>query len=101
MSRYDIFLNYKKARQIPFVTLVIHGKADEVVQFANGEELYGLLPNKVLPLWIPECGHNNLPQKDVFDRIKAFLEEIPQYPKVKIEEEPSTSLSLSSRSQVS
>ncbi|XP_031123370.1 alpha/beta hydrolase domain-containing protein 17B-like [Ipomoea triloba] len=57
---FDIFKNIDKIRQVSCPVLVIHGTADEVVDFSHGKRLWELSKEKFDPLWIQDGGHCNL-----------------------------------------
>mmetsp|Transcript_54302 Transcript_54302/g.129404 ORF Transcript_54302/g.129404 Transcript_54302/m.129404 type:complete len:252 (-) Transcript_54302:188-943(-) len=78
---FDPFKNYAKVGYIEAKTCIIHGTADTVVPFSNGQALYDELKSRnkaAEPLWIKGRGHNDMPPERVFERIRKFLaEELP------------------------
>ncbi|MDQ8204455.1 alpha/beta hydrolase [Pelagicoccus sp. SDUM812003] len=57
----DKYVNASKAKKLSCPTLIIHGREDQVVPFAHGEELARLLPDGLgRTLWIEEAGHNDV-----------------------------------------
>lgn len=57
----DKFDNERKAPLVQCPTLVIHGKADQVVPFEHGEKLAGLMGSAaVKTLWLDGAGHEEL-----------------------------------------
>lgn len=57
----DKFDNAGKAKRLDIPTMVIHGRDDEVVPFAHGEELASLISaDQVKTLWIEDAGHHDL-----------------------------------------
>lgn len=76
----DIFKNYTKIRSIDCPVFIMHGEADEVVPCANGRALYDSLANRpnaealhYEAMWIPDAGHNNMPQGECMDAVEKFL----------------------------
>jgi len=80
-SKFD---NLAKAPSLKPPLLVIHGDADEVVPFAQGEQVYAAAKSPKEFYAIVGGGHNNLPQVaglEYFRRFAAFLgEELPPPP---------------------
>ncbi len=58
----DMFPNIDYITGVKCPVLVIHGTADEVVPFWNGESLFLAIPDewKANPLWIHGAGHNDV-----------------------------------------
>jgi fermentation-respiration switch protein FrsA (DUF1100 family) len=58
----DFFSNIDRIPNIDCPVYVIHGTADEVVPFWNGEQLFFTVQDKwrAKPLWIKGGGHNDL-----------------------------------------
>uniref|UniRef100_A0A0A9D1V2 Uncharacterized protein n=1 Tax=Arundo donax TaxID=35708 RepID=A0A0A9D1V2_ARUDO len=57
---FDIFKNIDKIKQVECPVLVIHGTADDVVDFSHGKRLWELAKEKYEPLWVKGGGHCNL-----------------------------------------
>ncbi|OIT01098.1 uncharacterized protein LOC107819883 [Nicotiana tabacum] len=57
---FDIFKNIDKIQKVSCPVLVIHGTADEVVDFSHGKRLWELAKEKYDPLWVEGGGHCNL-----------------------------------------
>ncbi|CAD5169853.1 uncharacterized protein LOC135612162 isoform X1 [Musa acuminata AAA Group] len=57
---FDIFKNIDKIRQVNCPVLVIHGTADDIVDWTHGKRLWELSKEKYDPLWIKGGGHCNL-----------------------------------------
>ncbi|KAK1292086.1 hypothetical protein QJS10_CPB17g00239 [Acorus calamus] len=57
---FDIFKNIDKIRQVNCPVLVIHGTADDIVDWSHGKRLWELSKEKYDPLWIKGGGHCNL-----------------------------------------
>ncbi|XVF81797.1 hypothetical protein PTKIN_Ptkin15bG0185400 [Pterospermum kingtungense] len=69
---FDIYKNIDK---IPFVNcpvLVIHGIADEIVDWSHGRQLWELCKEKYEPLWVKEGNHCDL---EVFPEYIKHLKE--------------------------
>jgi len=76
-SAIDPFKNYLKAPHIQCPVLVMHGEADDVVPISNGKGLFESFPNAdPNPLWIPDYGHNDMPEDECRVRVKIFLENL-------------------------
>ena len=75
-----VFLNKVKLRHVTAPTLIIHGRMDEVVPFAEGEELYenSAAPDKRL-FAVPYAGHNDLLALDPKGYFGAIRGLIAQY----------------------
>jgi pimeloyl-ACP methyl ester carboxylesterase len=76
LSKMDIFKSINKVNQIECQTYIIHGNNDRVVPCSNGRTLHALLKNPVTPWWIHGRGHNDLPELEVMQRVKDFLQNI-------------------------
>lgn len=57
---FDKFVNIDKIGKVRSPVLVIHGKADEVVRFWHGEQLFGAAKEPKLNFWVEGAGHNDL-----------------------------------------
>ncbi|KAL6007553.1 hypothetical protein ACLOJK_033051 [Asimina triloba] len=57
---FDIYKNIDKITLIESLVLVIHGTADEVVDFSHGKLLWELSKEKYEPLWLNGGGHCDL-----------------------------------------
>lgn len=57
---FDIFKNIDKIRQVSAPVLVIHGTADDIVDWSHGRRLWELSKEKYEPLWVRGGGHCNL-----------------------------------------
>ncbi|GLJ49375.1 hypothetical protein SUGI_1044590 [Cryptomeria japonica] len=57
---FDIYKNIDKIRHVKCPVLVIHGTADNVVDWAHGKTLWELSKERYDPLWIKGGGHCNL-----------------------------------------
>ncbi|KAK6927919.1 Serine aminopeptidase, S33 [Dillenia turbinata] len=57
---FDIFKNIDKIGMVDCPVLVIHGTADEVVDWSHGKQLADLCKDKYEPLWLSGGGHCNL-----------------------------------------
>lgn len=76
----DIFANIDKIGKISMPTLIIHGRADSLIEFYHGEKLYNQSgsENKMC-LWIDEAGHNDIEgyyTKELFEKYNFFLTQI-------------------------
>ncbi|CAM6074954.1 unnamed protein product [Sphagnum tenellum] len=57
---FDIYKNIDKIGFVNCPVLVMHGTADEVVDWSHGKQLYELSNKKYEPLWLKGGGHCNL-----------------------------------------
>lgn len=57
---FDIFKNIDKVPLVNCPVLVIHGTADEVVDYSHGRKLWELCKEKYEPLWVIGGNHCNL-----------------------------------------
>ncbi|XP_075492873.1 uncharacterized protein LOC142530873 isoform X2 [Primulina tabacum] len=57
---FDIYKNIDKIPLVNCPVLVIHGTADEVVDFSHGKQLWELCKEKYEPLWIKGGNHCDL-----------------------------------------
>ncbi|MEG4312819.1 MULTISPECIES: alpha/beta hydrolase [unclassified Microcoleus] len=57
---FDKFVNIDKIGKVRSPVLVIHGKADEVVHFWHGEQLFATANEPKLNFWVDGAGHNDL-----------------------------------------
>ncbi|XP_041007757.1 alpha/beta hydrolase domain-containing protein 17C-like [Juglans microcarpa x Juglans regia] len=71
---FDIFKNIDKIGIVSCPVLVIHGTADEVVDWSHGKQLWELSKEKFEPLWLSGGGHCNLELYPLFIRhLKKFV----------------------------
>jgi len=57
---FDKFVNIDKIGKVRSPVLVIHGKADEVVPFWHGEQLFAAAKQPKFNFWVDRAGHNDL-----------------------------------------
>ncbi|TAE70035.1 MAG: alpha/beta hydrolase [Oscillatoriales cyanobacterium] len=57
---FDKFVNVDKIGKVRSPVLVIHGKADRVVPFWHGEQLFAAAKQPKLNFWVDRAGHNDL-----------------------------------------
>ncbi|KAJ8442476.1 hypothetical protein Cgig2_022359 [Carnegiea gigantea] len=57
---FDIYKNIDKIGLVNCPVLVIHGTADEIVDFSHGKQLHELSKEKYEPLWVDGGGHCNI-----------------------------------------
>ena len=93
----DIFRSYEKITKLaPIPVLIMHGTEDRVVPIGNGKALYKALSRtrkerygtkrdmvvtnetiaslRFLPLWIPDVGHNDMPEFECMQAVCKFLD---------------------------
>ncbi|KAB1211231.1 hypothetical protein CJ030_MR6G021579 [Morella rubra] len=74
---FDIFKNIDKIGMVDCPVLVIHGTADEVVDWSHGKRLWELSKQKFEPLWLSGGGHCNLELYPEFIKhLKKFVQTI-------------------------
>jgi len=72
----DLFRNYEKIDQVQCPVLVMHGKEDSVVPWRNGVAIYQACQEAVEPLWLDNCGHNDMPNEICLRRVREFLDRL-------------------------
>lgn len=71
---FDIYKNIDKIGAVNCLVLVVHGTADEVVDYSHGKQLFELCKQKYEPLWLSGGGHCNLELYPQFLRhLKKFI----------------------------
>ncbi|GMH20663.1 hypothetical protein Nepgr_022504 [Nepenthes gracilis] len=71
---FDIYKNIDKIGQVNCPVLVIHGTADEVVDWSHGKQLWELCNNRYEPVWLSGGGHCNLElYPDYIRYLKKFV----------------------------
>ncbi|EYU44615.1 hypothetical protein MIMGU_mgv1a020385mg, partial [Erythranthe guttata] len=72
---FDIYKNIDKVGAINCPVLVIHGTADDVVDWCHGKQLWELCKVKYEPVWIKGGGHCNLElYPDFIKKLKKFIQ---------------------------
>ncbi|KAL3276676.1 hypothetical protein HHI36_012046 [Cryptolaemus montrouzieri] len=70
----DPFPNIVRVKKIRSPTLIIHGTADEIIEFCHGLGLHSNCSTAVEPLWVEGGGHNDLEFRSAFiERLRRFL----------------------------
>ncbi|GER41303.1 alpha/beta-Hydrolases superfamily protein [Striga asiatica] len=78
---FDIYKNIDKMPQVNCPVLVIHGTADEVVDFSHGKQLWELCKHKYEPLWVKGGTHCNLELYPEYIRhLKKFISTVERGP---------------------
>lgn len=71
---FDIYKNIDKVSNVNCPVLIIHGTADEVVDWSHGKRLWELCKEKYEPLWIKGGRHCNLELYPEYIRhLKKFI----------------------------
>jgi hypothetical protein len=60
VASIDPFRNLNKLPSVGCPVLIIHGKADQVVSFQHGKELFKMAKKPKMNYWVEKAGHNNL-----------------------------------------
>merc|ERR1719382_903131 len=76
--RLDLFRNYEKVPLIKCPVFVMHGMADEVVPFRNGQAIQEACVGAVTPYWVPGRGHNDMPENECLRKIREFVDNYPR-----------------------
>lgn len=61
LTPFDKFRNVDRIGQVRCPVLIIHGRQDEVIPFAHGEQLFAAANQPKLNLWVDAAHHNDLP----------------------------------------
>ncbi|CAL5056256.1 unnamed protein product [Urochloa decumbens] len=97
---FDIFKNIDKIKQVDCPVLVIHGTADDIVDFTHGKRLWELAKEKYEPLWVKGGGHCNLETYPEYIRhLRKFINAMEKLAKDKAPKAPQ-SLPSSSMAEV-
>ncbi|KAL6139927.1 hypothetical protein ACLB2K_058228 [Fragaria x ananassa] len=81
---FDIYKNIDKIPLVNCPVLVIHGTADDVVDWSHGKQLWEHCKEKYEPLWIKGGNHCDLelyPQ--YIKHLKKFVSAVEKYPRLK------------------
>ncbi|PRQ53262.1 putative serine aminopeptidase, S33, alpha/Beta hydrolase [Rosa chinensis] len=81
---FDIYKNIDKIPLVKCPVLVIHGTADDVVDWSHGKQLWEHCKEKYEPLWIKGGNHCDLelyPQ--YIKHLKKFVSAIEKFPRLK------------------
>lgn len=78
---FDKFDNLDKMRNVHCPVLIIHGKADNIVPFSHGQQLFAAAHKPKRCLWVDGAGHDNV--VDVagelyFKTLREFIQIIPK-----------------------
>ncbi|MCD9646761.1 hypothetical protein HAX54_036918 [Datura stramonium] len=74
---FDIFKNIDKIPLVECPVLVIHGTADDVVDFSHGKQLFDLCKQKYDPLWVEGGNHCDLElYPEYIKHLKKFISAI-------------------------
>jgi pimeloyl-ACP methyl ester carboxylesterase len=86
---FDIFKNIDKIKQVDCPVLVIHGTADDIVDFSHGKRLWELAKEKYEPLWVKGGGHCNLETYPEYIRhLRKFINAMEKLSKDKTAKAP-------------
>ncbi|KAL6507289.1 hypothetical protein OROGR_023484 [Orobanche gracilis] len=88
---FDIYKNIDKMPVVNCPVLIIHGTADEVVDFSHGKQLWELCRQKYEPLWIKGGNHCNLElHPEYIMHLKKFITTVERGPSHRISTRKST-----------
>ncbi|VAI62238.1 unnamed protein product [Triticum turgidum subsp. durum] len=88
---FDIFKNIDKIKQVECPVLVIHGTADDIVDFSHGKHLWELAKEKYEPLWVKGGGHCNLETYPEYIRhLRKFVNAMEKLAKERATKAPQT-----------
>jgi len=74
--RIDLFKNYEKIGKVQSPVLVMHGNDDEVVPVDQGVAIFEACQKPVEPLWLDDCGHNDMPNEVCLRRVREFIDQL-------------------------
>lgn len=74
---FDKFRNIAKIKKVSCPVLVMHGKADEVIPFHHGQQLFNAASEPKQYLWVDGAGHNDF-MWVAGDRYRTALQEFAQ-----------------------
>lgn len=78
---FDIYKNIDKIPQVTCPVLIIHGTADEVVDWSHGKQLWELCKEKYEPLWLRGGKHCDLELFPEYLRhLKKFVHTVEKSP---------------------
>ncbi|CAN6347481.1 unnamed protein product, partial [Urochloa humidicola] len=78
---FDIYKNIDKIPQVSCPVLIIHGTADEVVDWSHGKQLWELCKEKYEPLWLRGGKHRDLELFPEYLRhLKKFVHTVEKSP---------------------
>ncbi|KAL2933301.1 Alpha/beta hydrolase domain-containing protein 17C [Bienertia sinuspersici] len=78
---FDIYKNVDKIALVKCPILVIHGTADDVVDFSHGKTLWELSPEKYEPLWLKGGSHCDLELfPEYIKHLKKFVSTVEKPP---------------------
>ncbi|CAA0836156.1 alpha/beta-Hydrolases superfamily protein [Striga hermonthica] len=78
---FDIYKNIDKIPLVKCPVLVIHGTADDVVDYSHGKQLYELCREKYEPLWIKGGNHCDLElYPEYIKHLKKFVHTVEKPP---------------------
>ncbi|PKU69106.1 alpha/beta hydrolase domain-containing protein 17B-like isoform X1 [Dendrobium catenatum] len=91
---FDIYKNIDKVPRVTCPVLIIHGTADEVVDWSHGKRLWELCKEKYEPLWIKGGRHCNLELYPEYIRhLKKFISAVERTPYVRNESADASAVS--------
>ncbi|KAF3647922.1 putative F-box/kelch-repeat protein-like [Capsicum annuum] len=74
---FDIYKNIDKIPSVECPVLIIHGTADDVVDFSHGKQLFDLCKQKYDPLWVEGGNHCDLElYPEYIKHLKKFISAI-------------------------
>lgn len=88
---FDIYKNIEKIPLVNCPVLIIHGTADEVVDFSHGKQLWELCKEKYEPLWIKGGNHCDLELYPEYIRhLRKFVSTVERSPSHRLSSRKST-----------
>jgi fermentation-respiration switch protein FrsA (DUF1100 family) len=73
----DRFMSRDKIELVSMPVLIVHGDADTVIPFAQGEQLFALAREPKQFVRMPGSDHATLPRDGLYDHIWPFLDQHP------------------------
>ncbi|XP_077237656.1 uncharacterized protein LOC143879262 [Tasmannia lanceolata] len=91
---FDIYKNIDKIPLVSCPVLVIHGTADQVVNWSHGKKLWELCKEKYEPLWLKGGNHCDLEiHPEYIKHLKKFISAIGKSPHIRNGSNQNTDLS--------
>ena len=69
----DKYKNDEKMKNINIPLLIMHGEKDNIINITLGKKVFDSAPEPKQALYIPNAGHNNLFDFNLYEKIFRFL----------------------------
>jgi len=74
LKHCDLMKNAERMKHVHCPLTVIHGEKDHVVPCSHGRQIHRMASDPFTPLWIPKRGHNDMPEWEINDHLKHFVD---------------------------